>query len=69
MFYVPVREDDAESAYKYANDMLKYAKDDIKDDLDNLCKELEERIENNLDLNEKLIEKADILMHKIRIGE
>jgi len=56
-------------AYKYANDMLKYAKDEVKDDLDNLCKELEERIENNLDLNEKLIEKADIIMHKIRIGE
>ena len=51
---------------KYAMDMLKYASEDIKDELDSLCKEIAERIENNLDINEKLIEKADIIMHKIR---
>ena len=56
-------------AYKYATDMLKYAQENIKDELSNLCKELEERIENNLDINEKLTEKADIIMHKIRINE
>jgi len=56
-------------AYKYAMDMLKYAKDNIKDELSGLVKELEERIENNLDINEQLIEKADIIMHKIRMDE
>jgi len=54
-------------AYKYASDLLKYAQDNIKDELDSLCKDLEAIIENNLDINEQVIEKADILMHKIRI--
>jgi serine/threonine protein kinase len=55
--------------YKYATDMLKYAKDSIKNELSGLVKELEEIIENNLDINEQLIEKADIIVHKIRMGE
>ncbi len=54
-------------AYKYASDMLKYAQDDVKDELDSLCKDLEAIIENNLGINEQVIEKADILMHKIRM--
>jgi len=53
-------------AYKYATNMLKYAKEDSKEELKNLCKELEERIENDLDINEKLIQKAEIIMHKTR---
>ena len=56
-------------AYKYATDMLKYVQENIKNDLGNLVKELEERIENNLDINEKLVEKADIIVHKIRIRD
>ena len=49
--------------------MLKYSEDKRKNEINNLIKELEERIENNLDINEKLIEKADIIMHKIRMNE
>lgn len=55
-------------AYKYASDLLKYARDDIKNELDSLCKDLEAIIENNLDINEQVIEKADVIMHKIRIN-
>jgi len=47
--------------------MLKlYGRDDLKEELNNLCNELEERIENDLDINEKLIQKADIIIYKIR---
>jgi Ser-tRNA(Ala) deacylase AlaX len=54
---------------KMRMDMLKYAKDSIKNELSGLVKELEEIIENNLDINEQLIEKADIIVHKIRMDE
>ena len=56
-------------AYKYASVLLKYAQDNIKDELGSLCKDLEAIIENNLDINEQVIEKADIIMHKIRINQ
>jgi len=55
-------------AYKYALVLLKYAHEGIQDELDSLCKDLEAIIENNLDINEQIIEKADIIMHKIRIN-
>ena len=55
--------------YKYAMDMLKYAEDSIKDEVSRFVKELEEIIENNLDINKQLIEKADIIVHKIRMDE
>jgi hypothetical protein len=45
--------------------MLKYAKNSIKNELSGLVKELEEIIENYLDINEQLIEKADIIVQKI----
>jgi hypothetical protein len=54
---------------KMRMDMLKYVKDSIKNELSGLVKELEEIIENNLDINEQLIEKADIIVHKIRMDE
>ncbi len=59
---------EVKDAYKHATSMLAYANDDIKDELNNLCKQLEEIIENKLDVNEQLIEKADIIIHRIRIG-
>jgi len=54
-------------AYKFAMDMQKYSDDNIKEQLNRFVKELEERIENNLEINEQLIEKADIMVHKIRV--
>jgi len=54
---------------KYAMDMLKYAEDSIKDEVDRFVKELEEIIENNLDINKQMIEKADIIIHKIRMDK
>ena len=60
---------EVKDAYKYASSMLTYADDEIKDELENLCKQLEAVIENKLDVNEQLIEKADIIMHKVRLGK
>ena len=49
--------------------MLKYAKNSIKNELSGLVKELEKIIENYLDINEQLIEKADIIVQKIWMDE
>jgi len=54
-------------AYKYATDLLRYSEGGIKETLEKLCKELKERIENNLGIPEELIEKAKIIVHKMRI--
>ena len=59
---------EVKDAYKYASDMLSYANDEVKDELENFCKQLEEIIANKLEVNEQLIEKADIIMHKLKIG-
>jgi eukaryotic-like serine/threonine-protein kinase len=55
-------------AYKYASDMLKYAQDTVKVELDSLCKDLEAIIENSLDINEQVIQKADVIVHKLRLN-
>ena len=68
LLLVKMKIGDKQDAYKYASDLLKYAQDNIKDELDSLCKDLEAIIENNLDINDQVIEKADIIMHKIRIN-
>jgi len=59
---------DIYQAYKYASDLTKYATDNTKKFVDNLCKELKERIENKIEVNEELIKKVDIMVHKIKIG-
>lgn len=69
LLLINMKIEEKRDAYKYAMDMLKYAKDSIKNELSGLVKELEEIIENNLDINEQLIEKADIIVHKIRMDE
>jgi len=58
---------DIYQAYKYASDMINYATDNTKKFVDNLCKELQERIENKIEVNEELIKKVDIIVHKIKI--
>ena len=58
---------DIYQAYKYASDMINYATDNTKKFVDNLCKELKERIENKIEVNEELIKKVDIIVHKVKI--
>ncbi|HEC88667.1 MAG TPA: hypothetical protein ENI52_05065 [Thermoplasmata archaeon] len=54
-------------AYRYATDLIKYTENEVKEILEKLCIELKERIENNLGIHKKLIEKAKIIVHKVRI--
>jgi len=61
----------AKDALKFAMDtidILKNSDDKIKQKLNNFIKELEEIIENNLEITDQFIEKADIIIHKIRIN-
>ncbi|HEC88636.1 MAG TPA: serine/threonine protein kinase [Thermoplasmata archaeon] len=54
-------------AYRYATDLIKYTENEVKEILEKLCIELKERIENNLGIHKKLIEKAKIIVHKVKI--
>ena len=56
-------------AYKYAEDLAIYAEDEVKEALLKLNDELKKRIENNLGIPKKLIEKAKIIIHKMRMQE
>lgn len=55
-------------SYKYANDLIYYVKDEqIKNELNGLIRELKERIDNNLGVEEQLIIRVNLLVHKITI--
>jgi len=53
-------------AYKFTSDMLKYAKDKHRKELEEFCKELEYRIENKIGVSEELIKKAEIIVYRVR---
>ena len=53
-------------AYKYASDMLKYAENKHRNEIENFCKELEYRIENEIGVSEELIKKAEIVVYRVR---
>ncbi len=57
------------SAYKYATDLANYADGDIKSAAEELCEQLKARIEAGIrDVAEELIERAELVAHKVRMG-
>jgi len=53
-------------ALKYANSMMNYIDPSIREELNQIIVELSERIENKLEINTALVDKAEILVHMIR---
>jgi eukaryotic-like serine/threonine-protein kinase len=58
---------EAKEAYKMLLNLLKSAPSSLKEELEKFQIELEEIIENELALNDQIINKADILIHKVRV--
>ena len=67
LLLINMKVEEIHDAYKYATDLLRYSEGEIKETLEKLCKELKERIENNLGIPEELIEKAKLIVHKMRM--
>jgi len=56
-------------AYKYASDLLNYTSGEVKQEVQELCGGLKFRIENGINtVPEELIKKAEVMVHKIRMG-
>ena len=55
-------------AYKYASDLRFYAKGELKEEVEKLAEQLKLRLEEGLKIPPELIEKAEIIVHKIRVG-
>ena len=69
LFIVHMKLGELETAYKYASDLLHYAQDDVKDITNELCTQLEVRIDNGIyDVPDELMKKAEIIVHKVGLG-
>jgi len=64
LMLINLRVGDLVQAYKYASDLLKYAKQ-MRKEIEEFCKELEYRIDNKIGISEELIKKADIIVYKL----
>ena len=60
------------SAYKFASDLINYAEEELKEPIVKLCDELKFWLDRDIDITdsviEELIRKAEIIVHKIRVG-
>ncbi len=57
---------DLKSAYKYLGDLLVYAKGDVKDDVQSLADTMQFMMENEMEVSEDILMKADLLVHRMR---
>jgi len=59
---------DHAGAYKYASDLLEYCKGEVENEMKALAEEVKVRLEEKLEIPQELIEKAEILVHKLKLG-
>ena len=60
---------DITTAYKYVTDLATYAKDEVKDEVQELADQIKMRIEEGItDVPDELIKKAEIIVHKVSRG-
>nr|QEK15735.1 serine/threonine protein kinase [Thermococcus aciditolerans] len=68
LFLLYLKLNDLVNALKYADDLFHYARGELRDELLGLREQLRLRLENGLDVPEELVEKAEIIVHKIQLG-
>jgi serine/threonine protein kinase len=68
LFLLYLKLNDLVNALKYADDLFHYARGEVRDELLGLREQLRLRLENGLDVPEELVEKAEIIVHKIQLG-
>ncbi|AEF95684.1 serine/threonine-protein kinase [Methanotorris igneus] len=55
-------------AYKYIGDLIHYAKGEVKEELLKLKEAVKYRVENNIPIPYEIVKKAEVIIHKIRLG-
>ena len=58
----------AGEAYKYSSDLTFYINGELKSEVEKLTEQLKLRLEESLDIPPELVEKAEIITHKVRLG-
>jgi len=59
---------DGAGAYKYAGDLLEYCRGELQEEIKALVGQIKVRLEEKLEIPQELIERAEILVHKLKLG-
>ncbi len=59
---------DLKSAYKYLQDLLVYAQGETKQELKSLADTMQFMVENEMEVSEDILMKADLLVHRMKVG-
>ncbi|WP_297523468.1 serine/threonine-protein kinase, partial [Thermococcus sp.] len=67
LLLINMRVNNAKDAYKYAMDLMAYTKGNLREETENLAEQIASRLEARLGLPPELIERAEVLVHEIRM--
>ncbi len=59
---------DLAGAYKYLGDLEAYARSEVREEVSILREQVKVRLEQGLPIPEELVEKAEIVVHKVKLG-
>jgi len=65
---VHARRGDLKEALKFANDLVGYASGEVRGEMGYLIEMLEYRLERDLEIDDELYQKMDILLHQVKMG-
>ncbi|WP_297523253.1 protein kinase, partial [Thermococcus sp.] len=68
LLLINMKTNNVSEAYKYAGDLAYYTSGELRDEVKKLAEQVKLRLEESLDIPPELVEKAEIIAHKIRLG-
>ena len=68
LLLVNLKVGDLTGAYKYAGDLAHYARGNVVEEIIALKEQIKLRLEGGLDIPPELVEKADVIVHKVKLG-
>ena len=68
LLLINMKTNNAGEAYKYAGDLAYYTSGELRDEVKKLAEQVKLRLEENMSIPPELVEKAEIIAHKIRLG-
>lgn len=68
LLLINLKTNNAGEVYKYASDLAFYVRGELKDEVQKLVEQVKFRLEESLNIPPGLIEKAEIIVHRIMVG-
>ncbi|AEO13933.1 protein kinase [Thermococcus sp. AM4] len=68
LLLINLKTNNAREAYKYASDLVFYTRGELKQEVEKLVEQIKFRLKDGLTIPPEIIEKAEIITHKIRLG-